>query len=200
MLSELYYRNKFLDQSECAQLIEHFKNNKQDSVRGMVGYPPNAKVDFMKRIDNVLILDPKEEHLKSIIDKIVDVTKQVNEDIFLFDVDWEHYKDPKNKSVFISEYDGSEKGHWAQHSTVNWISNYMQQKICSTLVLSETNDYEGGDILLFFGTTKDLPTPNELRARGILYIYPAFRFTQINPVLTGCKYHLDLRFSGPYWR
>lgn len=200
MLGEIYYSNKFLDENECSSFINYFKEKEAEAVRGTVGYPPNAKTDFNRRVDKIVFVNPQEKLLQPVIDKVASICKQVNEDIFLFDVNWDHYKDPKTKSVFISQYDGAEKGYWEQHQCVNWISNYMQYKLCATLVLSDAKEYEGGDILLYFGSTKDLPTPTELRTRGLLYIYPAFRFTQINPVLSGCKYHLDFRFSGPYWR
>jgi hypothetical protein len=200
MLGELYYKNKFLDVSECQLLIDHFGENEKEATRGPVGYPPNATIDFQRRIDKILTIDASNEKLKPIIDKVVEISKIVNDDVFLFDIDWNHYKNPKNKSIFISQYDGVDKGHWAKHQCVNWISNHMQNKLCATLVLSDTKDYEGGDILLSFATAKEQPTPTEFRTKGILYIYPAFRFTQVCPVLSGCKYHLDFRFSGPYWR
>ena len=192
MLAEMFYQNRFLTSGECDYLIDYFKQNKDKSNRGITGYPPNAKVDFSRRICSTLLPDREAEGMKTIIDKVFN--------IFLFDLDWKYNATPQSKSVWITEYLGEEKAHWANHQNVNWISNHMQKKLCASIVLSDAKDYEGGDILLNFATTKELPTPMELRSRGILYVYPAFRYTQINPVLTGSKYHLDFEFSGPYWR
>jgi hypothetical protein len=200
MLAEMFYQNRFLTSGECDILIDYFKQNSDKANRGVFGYPPNAKVDFNRRICKTLLLDHEDSSLTPMINRVFDIVNQVNDDIFLFDVDWKYNRKPQSKSVWISEYLGEEKAHWANHQNVNWISNHMQKKLCASVVLSDTKDYEGGDILLNFGTTKDLPTPLELRGRGILYVYPAFRYTQINPVLTGSKYHLDFEFSGPYWR
>lgn len=200
MLAEMFYQNRFLTSGECEFLIDYYKQNQDKANRGMFGYPPNQKVDFTRRICKTLLIDPNEEAVKGIVDKVFSMVKHLNEDVFLFDVDWKYNSSPNAKSAWITEYLGEEKAHWANHQNVNWISNHMQKKLCASVVLSETTKYEGGDILLNFGTTKDLPTPMELRGQGILYVYPAFRYTQINPVLTGSKYHLDFEFSGPYWR
>lgn len=200
MLAEMFYQNRFLTSGECESLIEHFSLNKEKANRGTFGYPPNAKIDFNRRICKTLLVDPSDESLSPIISKVFDVVKHVNEDIFMFDIDWKYNQTQQSKSAWITEYLGEEKAHWANHQNVNWISNHMQKKLCASVVLSETTKYEGGDILLNFGTTKDLPTPTELRGQGFLYVYPAFRYTQINPVLTGSKYQLDFEFSGPYWR
>lgn len=199
MLGEMYYQNRFLTDSECESLIDYFKENREEATRGVFGYPPNASVEFYRRTCKVLTLDQEDEKFKPIIAKVTSVVKQANEDIFLFDIDWKQTAQSR-KNVWITEYDGSEKAHWANHQNVNWISNHLQTKICASLILSNPKDYEGGDVILNFATAKDLPTPTELRARAILYVYPAFRYTQINPVLSGFKYHLDFNYVGPYWR
>jgi predicted 2-oxoglutarate/Fe(II)-dependent dioxygenase YbiX len=100
----------------------------------------------------------------------------------------------------VSEYDGAEKAFWTKHQSVNWISNANQRKLCATVILSDGKEYEGGDFIMYFGSSKEQPSPNDIRTKGTLIIYPAFRFTQVMPVLAGKKYHLDLYWEGPYWR
>ena len=200
MLSEMYYKNKFLTEAECDLFKNYMIANYTDSYRPMAGYPPNAVVNFDYRLSKILPFNPKEPSLNDAIKKVVDTVKYANENIFLFDVDFEHFNNPKNKTAWITHYDGADKAHWAKHQSVNWISNYMQSKLIASVVLSDTKEYEGGDLVFAFGSTKDFPSPNESRGKGLLYIYPAFRYMQINPVLSGHKYHLDFMFSGPYWR
>ena len=105
MLGEIYYSNKFFDEVECSNFINYFKEKESEAIRGTVGYPPNAKTDFNRRVDKIVFVDPKEKLLQPAIDKVASICKQVNEDIFLFDINWDHYKDPKTKSVFISQYE-----------------------------------------------------------------------------------------------
>jgi hypothetical protein len=200
MLGEIYYQNKFLSDDECLMLIDHFKTNSGEAIRPAVGYPPNSKVDFTLRTSKVLFINPSEDKFTPIVNRVVDVVRRANEDMFLFDINFAHFYQEKNKTTWITEYDGAEKAHWSKQQRVNWISNHMQYKLCASLVLSDPKDYEGGDILLYFGTMKDLPNPTELRSKGLLYVYPAFRYAQINPVLSGYKYHLDFNFSGPHWK
>jgi predicted 2-oxoglutarate/Fe(II)-dependent dioxygenase YbiX len=145
-----------------------------------------------------LPLDVQDEKILDIITKIGDTAKHMNDELFLFDIDWKESTKPKN--VMISAYDGEEKGFWSKHQNVNWISNGNQRKLCATVVLNDSPEYEGGDYMLYFGGTKDQPKPTEMRAKGTLLIYPAFRFVQIMPVLSGMKYNLDLHWEGPYWR
>jgi len=197
MLGELYYSTKFLTENECSILLNHYKTNEEKSVRSMIGFAP-AKVDFTYRISKSLQLDIDKPEIKSIIDKITETAKHINEEVFLFSINWDESWKPKN--FLISEYDGAEKAFWTKHQNVNWISNANQRKLCATVVLSDTNEYEGGDFIMYFGGTKDQPKPQEMRMRGTLVIYPAFRFTQLMPVLSGKKYHLDLYWEGPYWR
>jgi hypothetical protein len=197
MLGELYYKNKFLSEQECDSLVQHFKDNREQAVRSTVGFAP-SRIDFTYRISKSLVMDQDDEKFKPIFDEITNVAKHMNDELFFFDIDWNQSK--KGKNALISEYDGTEKAFWSKHQNVNWIGNNMQRKLCASLVLSETTEYEGGDIIFYFATTKDLPKPVELRTKGILYIYPAFRFTEIFPVLSGYKYHLDMYWEGPYWR
>jgi hypothetical protein len=197
MLGEIYHQTKYLSHEQCDTIIKHFNDNRDNAIRSTVGYNP-SRVDLNLRISKTMVLDPKEEWFESIYDDATNVAKHMNEEIFLFDVDWEKSKQGKN--VILSEYDGSEKAFWSKHQNVNWLSNNYQRKLCASIVLSNTTDYEGGDIMMYFGSTKDLPKPVELRSKGFLYIYPAFRATEIMPVLSGHKYQLDLYWEGPYWR
>jgi hypothetical protein len=197
MLGELYYKNKFLSEEECDSLIQHFKDNREQAVRSTVGFAP-SRVNLQYRISKSLVVDQEDEKFRPIFDEITNVAKHMNEELFLFDIDWNHSK--KNKNCVLCEFDGTEKAFWTKHQNVNWIGNNMQRKLCATIVLSETTEYEGGDIIMYFATTKDLPKPIELRGKGILLLYPAFRYIEFFPVLSGHKYHLDMYWEGPHWR
>lgn len=197
MLGELYYKTDFLTTAECEALKTHYIENQDKAVRSVVGFTP-SKVDFNYRISKTLPLDVANQLIRNVLEKTTEVAKQMNEELFLFSVDWDG--SVKSKNVLISEYDGSEKAFWTKHQNVNWISNANQRKLCATIILSDTKEYEGGDYILYFGSTKDQPTPAQMRKQGTLIVFPAFRFTQIMPVLTGKKYHMDFHWEGPYWR
>lgn len=197
MLGELYYSPKFLTTEECDLLLNYYKSNQEKAVRSMVGFAP-AKVDLNYRISKSLQLDIEKKDIRSILEKITGTAHHMNDELFLFSVDWD--ESWKSKNFLISEYDGAEKGFWTKHQNVNWLSNANQRKLCATVVLSDSPEYEGGDFIMYFGKATEQPKPHEMRMKGTLVIYPAFRFTQVFPVLTGKKYHLDLYWEGPYWR
>jgi hypothetical protein len=198
MLGEIYYKNKFLSEEDCNLLINHFNENRENAFRSRIGFAP-SKVDLTSRISKTLYVDCTDPKFTQIFDEITDVAKHMNDELFLFDIDWNQSKQNKNTFV-INEYDGTEKAFRSKHQNVNWIGNNLQRKLCASIVLSETTKYEGGDVVMYFGTSTEMPKPMELRTQGILYIYPAFRYTEIFPVLSGHKYHLDMYWEGPHWR
>jgi hypothetical protein len=197
MLGEMSFQTNYVSKEECENIIQYYKENEDKAVRSVVGYPPHTKIDLKRKISKTLRIDDKEHPLlKSTIEKISTLTMHANEFIFLFNVDWSKTK------FYIFEYDGEEKGFKTKQANVNWISNNYQNKIITTTVLSDPTDYEGGDIQLYIGKGEinDIPTPEEFRSQGITFSYPAFRFNEILPVLSGKKYHLEVQFQGPYWR
>lgn len=199
MLGEFYFKNEFLTPDECQMFIDHYNENEAEAYRSKFRHPPYAEINLTMRISKAVDVDKKTEKFAPIIKRVYDTVKSVNEEIFLFDVDWDYTMEQK-RSAHIIKYDGAEKGFWGRHHHVNWISNNKQFKLYASIVLSSHKEYEGGDNIYFFGAHTDRPTPVEHRKQGIFTLYPAFRGAQINPVLTGNKYTLDFLFQGPYWR
>lgn len=199
MLKEFYFENNYLTPDECQLFIDHYKENEEQSYRCRYKQPPHSYVNLNRRICmGFNIKDKGNDKLAPIIDRITQTVKTVNEEQYLFDIDWESHS--RNKMLTILKYDGAEKAFWSRHQHVNWISNDKQFKIHVSINLSEANSFEGGDHIWFFASHVEKPTPAEQRQQGLLTVLPAFRAAQVNPVLTGTKYTLELLFEGPYWR
>jgi len=198
MLAEMYYEPDFLSNEECLYLIQHYKENEDKIKRGACGYPPHRRINFLKRISNVLTVDKTDEKIKQINEKVFEAVKRVNEDVFFFDIDYEYSSNLEYPTIV--QYDGNEKAFWSKQAHVNWISNNMQQKLFVSITLSAQEEFEGGDVIYYFGKHQDRPTPKEHRQRGLLTIFPSFRATQTMPVLSGVKYTYDFRFEGPCWK
>lgn len=195
MLGQFHYKTDFFTKEECELFIKYYNDNEENAYRGKFRYPPFAEVNLNKRVCKIVDHQGEHEH-SSLIQRVTTLVRSVNEEIFMFDVDW----DTAPHRTKIVKYEGAEKGFWSRHQNVNWISNNKQFKIFASIILSDSKDFEGGDNLYFFGNPSDKPTPVEDRKQGTLCIYPAFRIAQTNPVLSGDKYTLDFLFEGPYWR
>lgn len=196
MLAEFHFENNYLQPHECEMFIDYYDRNEDSATRSLIRQPPYTKLNLARRISKTLIIDKTDEQLVPIIQRVLETVKAVNENQYMFNVDWQS----QNHRVHILKYDGVDKGFWGKHQNVNWISNDKQFKIYVSINLSEANSFEGGDLIWFFSNHKDKPTPVEQRQQGLLTVIPAFRAFQVNPVLTGTKYTLEFEYEGPYWR
>lgn len=195
MIKGFYFENNYLQTNECELFVDYYNRN-EDSVFRSLHDPMHPEVNLSQRISKTVTIDTTDEQLAPIIQRVIDTVKSVNQNQYLFDVDWES----TGHKIHILKYDGSEKSFWGKHQNVNWLSTDKQFKIYASINLSDTNSFEGGNNLWFFSNHVDKPTAVEQRQQGILTVTPAFRSCQVNPVLTGTKYTLEFSFEGPYWR
>lgn len=200
MLAQMYYQTHFLTPTECQSLIEYYNANLDKVYRGKFRYPPYAEVNLQRKVSKIVNLELGDnEDFQKIYQRVADLAKFVNDEKFRFDVDWESSSELPTAAKVV-KYEGEEKGHWARHQNVNWMSNDKQFKIVASILLSEDHQFEGGDNVYFFGDTNEKPSRKDDRTQGTLCIYPAFRVAQTNPVLSGNKYTLDFVFEGPCWK
>lgn len=70
------------------------------------------------------------------------------------------------------------------------------RKLSLTLQLSEPDDYEGGDLELWFGGEPIKAS----RDRGIMTLFPSWTMHRVKPVTSGTRYSLVCWVSGPSFR
>ena len=73
----------------------------------------------------------------------------------------------------------------------------MDRKLSIVIQLSESYEYEGGDMQL---DVHGHPAPNELRQRGTLIVFPSFLRHRVSAVKKGTRYSLVGWYLGPYLR
>lgn len=71
------------------------------------------------------------------------------------------------------------------------------RKLSMTIQLSRSEDYEGGDLLLYPQTFRPWPVPRE---RGLAAVFPSYMIHEVTPVTKGKRYSIVAWTSGPPWR
>lgn len=85
-------------------------------------------------------------------------------------------------------------GHYVEH--VDWCDRNQTRKVSLVVKLSDTDDYEGGDLLI---RTKQQPMPTP-RERGSVTIFPAWTLHAVTPVTAGVRRTATAWVQGPKFR
>lgn len=181
-----YFKSAF-SKEHCNSIIQRSKN--------LNFYPARMGEDGSTNVSN---------HRKS---DIVGLNKQIFSDVY--DMIWELEKIANQQwfdfiiddveEIQMARYDGNVGGEYKRHQDTFWVCNSKKhRKITAVIQLSDPNEYQGGDLVLF----DCLETPNyeDIRQQGSVIFFPSFIFHQANPVLSGTRYSLACWFSGPKFR
>lgn len=84
-------------------------------------------------------------------------------------------------NIQLARYDGSEQGFYDWHT--DFSRNAQRRKISVSIQLSRPEDYEGGDLELFFGRQ-----PHKCdKDRGDFIASPSFMLHRVTPVTRGTR-------------
>ena len=150
----------------------------------------NSAVDKTNRKGKGQMIQPNPQdghpfpYLSSIISTINDA--QWNFDIRYIDF----FKDPP--AVFKYEVGGKHEWH------VDHIPTQSTRKLSYTIQLSDSNDYEGGDLGFFDGGI-NMKTP-EFRQKGNIIVFPSYAWHHITPITKGIRYAMVGWIHGPAYK
>jgi len=109
------------------------------------------------------------------------------------DVMWKFDLSTMSEQIQYTEYYGTQEGGYEWHMDCG-INIQNQRKISVTVQLSDSNEYEGGD--LEFNIGKHMVAP---RSQGAAVIFPSFYLHRITPVTKGVRKSFVLWVGGePY--
>ena len=97
-------------------------------------------------------------------------------------------------NIQLARYDSSEQGFYDWHT--DFAGYRPLRKISISIQLSRSEDYDGGDLELFF---VNQPQKCE-RARGTLIAFPSFVLHRVAPVTRGTRWSLVAWVLGKRWR
>jgi PKHD-type hydroxylase len=107
---------------------------------------------------------------------------------------WKFDLSTMNESIQYTEYYGSQEGGYDWHMDCG-IEIQNQRKISVTVQLSDSNEYEGGD--LQFNIGKELTAPSK---KGAAIIFPSFYLHRVTPVTSGIRKSFVLWVGGEPYR
>lgn len=134
---------------------------------------------------------PFSAETKWIYDKIGDMAKTANDEMFHFDLN------NMPEQIQYTEYYGTNKGHYDWHMDIG-TEGYMKfRKISVTVQLSGPDEYEGGELQLWTGGQYPLTAP---RGKGNVVIFPSFMMHRVTPVTEGTRKSFVLWLGGGHYR
>ena len=115
----------------------------------------------------------------------------INDSHWNFDI---RYIDFINDSPAVFKYGGGGKHDWHFDS----IPTQSTRKLSYTIQLSDSNEYEGGD-LEFFDGGSNMTNP-EFRQKGNIIVFPSYSWHHITPVTKGIRYAMVGWIHGPTYK
>lgn len=95
-------------------------------------------------------------------------------------------------------------GHYDWHNDESRNLYYVTQKketvrkLSFSLQLSDSDDYDGGDLMFRVNDSKE--NTKQSRERGTLVVFDSRQFHKVSPVTRGVRHSLVGWFTGPVWR
>ena len=128
---------------------------------------------------------------KHITDLVYYFAQDINRTHFGFDIS-------SVQDIQYTEYSGEDKGFYGWHQDINWCNSEFHRKISITIQLSNSEDYEGGDLELETGW-EDVPL-STIRKQGTMIFFPSFVSHRVTPVTKGLRKSLVVWITGPHIR
>jgi len=141
---------------------------------------------YNERRSNVKWL-PQDESFSELYFNLYKLIEGVNNKHYGFNL----YDAPE--PIQYTEYNFDEKGHYGWHMDLGSDNlDITQRKLSLTLLLSDPNSYEGGDLDFFLGN----PPKRSKRSMGSALIFPSYLMHRVTPVTKGTRKSLVLWVGG----
>jgi len=134
---------------------------------------------------------PFSNETKWIYDKIGELASIANNEVFHFNL----YNMPEQ--IQYTEYYGTNKGHYDWHMDLGSQGFMKFRKISVTVQLSDSNEYEGGDLQIWTGGQYPMTAP---RGKGNVVIFPSFMMHRVTPVTSGTRKSFVLWLGGEHYK
>jgi PKHD-type hydroxylase len=95
----------------------------------------------------------------------------------------------------IGRYKSADEGHYDWHMDAAAPQNGIQRKLSISILLSDTSEFEGGELQF-----KGMEDKQILTKQGSIVVFPSFIEHKVTPVTKGVRYSAVTWASGPSFR
>ena len=107
------------------------------------------------------------------------------------------------EAIQYTEYYACEEGHYDWHQDIGEGALPSKRKISITIQLSDSDDYEGGDLEICTGSNGSGQLDNNIiceRGKGVGVLFPSYMMHRVSPVTKGLRRSLVLWVGGGHYR
>lgn len=185
------YMEKAFSDEECEEIIklgtEVFEKTR--AVTFNVHNQNEEQRNKIRRSDVSWFYSDREE-THWVYRKCVDCIEAINSKFFGFDL---YVLETLQFTKYI--FNDGAGGMYAKHCDSGY-DNSVARKLSFSVQLSDPEDYEGGELLLYNAAEPARP-PNK---RGTINFFPSFTLHEVTPVTKGTRYSLVGWVNGPKFR
>jgi len=190
------WKKGFNDQ-EINQIIEIGKS--KETHRASIGNTSVEQIESGEvNIDEVRKSNTswlKQDDCPWLYDRLGWIAQQLNGKFYDFDL-WGFHEDMQ-----FTTYDGNQEGHYDWHIDsglydTNNIDSRLPRKFSLSLLLSDPNDYQGGNLEIKTGK-ESIVCEQE---KGIVIGFPSYTLHRVAPVTKGMRYSLVVWCTGPRFK
>jgi PKHD-type hydroxylase len=174
-----YYFEKGFSKQELEKIYTEVGNLPFEKA-SVVGGDESKNV----RVSNIKWV-PKSEEWKWLYDKLMYMAYEANEQLWNFDLV------SVLENIQYTEYNAEEEGHYTWHQDLNPGFFPSRRKVSITVQLSESDEYEGGELEYWSGSIEKAP-----RGAGVVFIFPSYMMHRVTKVTKGTRRSFVLWLGG----
>jgi len=144
-------------------------------------------VNGLARKSNVVFFPTNDEECKWVYDRLIKHIDIINEKYFHLDL-------LAIESLQFTNYGETYKGFYAKHTDI--IRSTLPRKLSFSIQLSDSKDYEGGDLCLYTTSRPQFGS----KEKGSGCFFPSFTVHEATPVTKGIRNCLVGWFIGPNFK
>jgi PKHD-type hydroxylase len=151
----------------------------------------NANTDEIKQIRSSSVKwIPKSKQWQWLYDKMMAMATEANDALWHFDLI------SADEQIQFTEYYDTADGHYDWHQDIG-PGNASLRKVSITIQLSDSDEYEGGDLQFWQGAAAVLDAP---RGAGVAVIFPSYLMHRVTKVTKGTRRSFVLWVGGQHYK
>jgi PKHD-type hydroxylase len=176
------YWDKAFTPDECKKIIAYGESLNKETATTFNTDPLNTNI----RDSLVSWIYPSIE-INWMYEKLSAYIQTINNNYFKFDL--VGFTEPIQFTQYIAP-----SGHYIPH--VDRGMNMYPRKLSAVIQLSDSEDYEGGNLELFYESNPVIVSKDQ----GFLAVFPSYTLHGVTPVTQGVRYSLVMWLGGPSFK